>query len=265
MQLIDEQYARSFVGAIKSALTRTGVEYDTIIDNYGQVAACVRRDAGYSFTIREHVRGLILAQLFSLKSWRPTAHNLHKINQIFFDYDPDKILATDVTGFVQKLSKIGCAGAGVKKQMAALQDNIATLSDFQQQYGSIDNFVVSANPVEVAKLISKRGKHKLKQVSFNLAVEYLRNVGVKAVRHDVQMRRTLSHERLALSSDYPSEPETVHILNRIAGFTHTNLIYLDTLLWLFCSASKQSVCSITPQCQLCDLQKDCQYTGREQR
>ena len=262
MQLIDEQYARSFVGAIKSALTSTGVDYDTIIDNYGQVQACVRRDAGYTFTIKEHTRGLILAQLQSLSTWDPVVDNLRKVSPVFFDYEPDKLLATDLSELTQNVEEHGYSGGSVKKQMAVLHDNITMLLDLQRQYGSVDNFVVSRNPFEIAGLISKRGKYKLKQVSLNLAVEYLRNVGVKAIRHDLEMRRALSHERLALSSDYPSEPETVHILNQIAGFTRTHPIYIDTLLWLFCSAGPKSVCGIKPQCLLCDLKPYCQYTGK---
>ena len=115
MQPIDEQYARSFVQAIKSALSRTGVDYDTIIDNHGQVQACVRRDAGYSFTLKEHVRGLVLAQLQTLRTWDPAVDNLRKVNTVFFDYEPDRLLATDLIELTQKLEKAGYSGGSLKK------------------------------------------------------------------------------------------------------------------------------------------------------
>jgi len=97
MQHIDKQYAVAFVRGIKKTLTGLSVDYDKVIDSYGQVAACIRRDAGYSFKLKEHIRGLILAQLSNQRSWQLVAHNIHKIDRIFFQFDSEKEGRSSIT------------------------------------------------------------------------------------------------------------------------------------------------------------------------
>jgi 3-methyladenine DNA glycosylase Tag len=261
MQSVDKRYAVNFVHGIKDSLIARSVDYEKIIESYGQVTACVRRDAGYSFKTQEHIRALIVSQLNSVCHWHTISSNVNKIQRIFFSYDPDKLKVADWHELADQITEIGCVNRIIEKQLAVLSDNIEVLLRLQREYGSIDNFITYENPYETAVKLSMKKPFKLKQVGYSIAVEYLRNVGVKAIKHDKNIRVALGHERLALSSDYPAEEETIHILTQIARLTETNIIYIDSLLWLFCSKSYGAVCISKPRCSSCELSDYCCFTG----
>ena len=48
---------------LQQTLSKHQVAYDDIVEAFGQVPAAMRRAQGHRFTMAEHVRGLILAQL----------------------------------------------------------------------------------------------------------------------------------------------------------------------------------------------------------
>jgi hypothetical protein len=69
-----------------------------------------------------------------------------------------------------------------------------------------------------------------------LALEYLRNVGIRAAKPDVHVLRILGGERLAYFLGKPAEREAVQLVADLATQIGCNETYLDNLLWLFCAS-----------------------------
>lgn len=75
--------------------------------------------------------------------------------------------------------------------MKVLSYNIDVLATIQRTYGSLDSFVTSDTPYNIAEKLSKKGsRYKLKQVGYALALEYLKNVGIPAIKPDVHSSQT---------------------------------------------------------------------------
>ncbi|MDD3224501.1 MAG: hypothetical protein PHX70_07335 [Clostridium sp.] len=139
------------------------------------------------------------------RPWGPIAENIQKIDNIFFCYDKNKILSTDKKFFIEKLTEIKCGNRAIVKQMNSLNYNIEIFEKIENQYGSIDIFITSDDPSNIAKKLGNLGEYKLKQIGYTLALEYLRNVGISAIKPDIHIRRILSKNRLNLCEHYPSE------------------------------------------------------------
>jgi endonuclease III len=151
--------------------------------------------------------------------------------------------------------------------MAALSGNIVVFETIAKKYGTLDRFVESADPHAIAKCLSDVGsKYKLRQVGYTLAMEYLRNVGLRASKPDVHIRRVIGRARLGLvGAETPSEEEAYRAVGKIAGEANVNPIYLDNLLWLFCAKDYGNVCSKKPQCTACRLREACNYGAEHSR
>jgi hypothetical protein len=108
------------------------------------------------FGLRAHVRGLVLSQLSNQRPWKPIAENLHRIQRIFFDYDPDTLQQADPRSLANDVRAIRCGNRAILEQMNALASNIATFRRIEGDYGSLDKFVTSSDPFGIAKLISVR-------------------------------------------------------------------------------------------------------------
>jgi len=251
----------SLIERIQKTLNRVNCDYNRIIDEFGQVAASERRERGEPFNLNDHVKGLILAMLSNQRPWGPIAQNLHRINAIFFDYDVEQIKNTNKSYFADRLKEIRCGNRAIDKQMASLDDNISTFEKIQDDYGSIDNFVNSAPPDKIAYCLGIKGEYKMKQIGFTLALEYLRNVGIRAVKPDVHMKRLLSADRLNYCGPNPTEIEVVRTLTDIAQQSSVNPTYLDNLLWIFCAIDYGNICNERPKCHLCSLREDCNHGG----
>jgi hypothetical protein len=148
--------------------------------------------------------------------------------------------------------------------MAALSGNIGIFETIDKKYGSLDRFVESADPHAIAiRLSNSKSEFKLGQVGYTLAMEYLRNVGVRASKPDVHVRRAIGHARLGLvDAEVPSEEEAYRAVGKIACEAEVNTTYLDNLLWLLCAKDYGNVCGSMPQCTACLLREACQYPRR---
>ncbi|MDQ0340913.1 endonuclease III [Caldalkalibacillus uzonensis] len=248
---------------IKNTMTNNGHDYEASIKSFGQVEACIQRDQGYQFTFKDHLRGLILAMLSNQRPWGPIDRNMNRIENIFFHFDADKLLQADKHLLAEKLKKIKCGNRAIVKQMESLNDNIGVLRQIEKDSGSIDRFVTSDTPHRIAEELGKGNKYKLKQVGYTLALEYLRNVGIKAIKPDVHIRRIISAERLGWCDHYPSESEAVRILEHVSKQTGIHISYLDNLLWLFGAVDYANICNAQPRCHVCTLRnRYCRY-GRK--
>ncbi len=212
------------------------------------------RASGKHFSMNDHIRGLIYSLLSNNRPWQQIEANIERIDQIFFEYDKDKILATNAGVFVDKLQAIKCGNRNIKNQMNSLHENIHKLERIEKEFGTLDNFVTSGSPLEIADLLANSIKYKLKTLGIALAMEYLRNVGIDATKPDTHIRRILGKNRLGYSGqEIAGEIETIEIIDAISSQTGYSASKIDAILWLFCSDDNGMICTEKPHCDQCIL------------
>lgn len=251
--------ARDMLAGLQLSLLRRNVDYEQLILEFGQVAASEDRASGRAFSFRDHVRGLLLSQLSSQRPWGPIAANEERIREIFLDYDPDALERAEPMVLVDALCRIRCGNRALRKQLIALRSNITRLRLIEAVHGTLDAFVTSADPDAIARSLSEPGEHKLGQIGYPLAMEYLKNVGIRAGKPDTHVRRALGSERLGFADGFPSEREAYEILARLADEAGCNRTYFDNLLWLFCAQDYGDICGASPRCAVCALANTCNY------
>jgi endonuclease III len=243
---------------LQDSLTAQQVDYERVIERFGQVRTSDDRARGKEFAFRDHVRGLVLSLLSNQRPWRRIEENLERIECIFFGYDPVKIKKADPSQIEKSLRKIQCGNRSIHKQMAELGENIDTFEKMAGDYGSLDKFVTSAPADQIARKLS-RGRYKLKQIGFTLALEYLRNVGIRAPKSDTHVKRFISGARLRFVKGDPDPYQAYSIMVRLADEAGVNRTYLDNLLWLFCARDYGNICGAAPRCGACLLRCYCAY------
>lgn len=237
-----------------------GVDADAVVAEFGQVAAAEARQAGSTFTLRDHVRGLILSLLSNQRPWGPIAAHLPALGRVFRDYDPDLLETVDPAHLEASIQRLRCGNRQLRRQMESLAPNIARLRRIAAEFGSVDAFVVSDSPERIAGLLSSPGDYKLRQVGPALAYEYLRNVGIRVAKPDVHVRRILSGERLGYFASLPNEAETVRKVDELAKKAGIGATYLDNLLWLYCAQDYGAICTANPRCSVCPLAERCNFS-----
>lgn len=255
--------ARQLLVLLQETLANQSIQYERIIEEFGQVRASEDRQGGQAFSLALHVRGLVLALLSNQRPWGPIAANLPRIEGAFFSFDPDRLIHTDPEDLVQALFALHCGNRQIRAQMYSLATNINTFRRISAEFGSIDAYVTSAEPDVIATQLSAPGSpNKLQQIGFTLAMEYLRNVGIRASKPDLHVRRAISGERLAYVSDYPTERRAYQILGQLAEQGGCNPTYLDNLLWIFCAQDYGAICGAVPRCEICLLAGTCNFPTR---
>lgn len=92
------------------------------------------------------------------------------INDIFFNYDLDKVKNTDYIYFVEELKKIKCGNRVIVTQMKGLKDSIVLFEEMIEEYESIDNFVTLLPAQAIVALISSNDSiYKIPNVGTALA------------------------------------------------------------------------------------------------
>ena len=213
-----------------------------------------QRSEGKVFSMSEHIRALIYSQLSSNRPWKQIESSIDRIDEIFFHYDKEKILETRPEYFTEKTLAIKCGNRGIRKQMEALHFNIRKFERIEREFGTLDSFVTSGSPLEIADLLANSLKYKLGAVGLPLALEYLRNVGIDAAKPDIHIRRVLGSKRLAYSkTELAGEIEAVEIIDSMASEIGCTAAYIDAILWLFCSDGNAMICTENPHCDRCRL------------
>ena len=192
-QILPSQLVR----LLKRSLAAQQVDYELVIKRFGQVRASEDRARGREFALSDHVRGLVRSLLSNQRPWRRIEENLERIDSIFFAYDPTKIKKADASRIENSLRNIRCGNRNIRKQIADLRENIETLERIAEDYGSLDKFVTSEHADQLARRLSA-GPYKLKQIGFTLALEYLRNVGIRAPKSDLHVIRVIGGNRLRI-------------------------------------------------------------------
>ncbi len=253
---------RELLVGLQATLKGQGVDYEGIVESFGQVRASEERAAGRVFGLRDHVRGLILAQLSNQRPWKPIADNLGALEELFLGYDPERLRIVDPATLVAGLHRLRCGNRSDANQMSALAENIATLGRIQGLPGGLDRFVSADDPERVARKLAEPGPCKLRHVGLALAFEYLKNVGIRASKPDMHVRRVISGERLGYAAGYPSPNEAYGIIDRLAVDAGCSPTYLDNLLWIFCATGYGEVCGAAPRCGVCSLAAGCAFPPR---
>jgi len=223
-------------------------------DNLTHLDWIQQRSEGKTFSISEHIRALIYSQLSNNRPWNQIEANIDRIDEIFFYYDKDKILNTSSDYFVEEIQAIKCGNRGIRKQMDALHGNIRKFERIEREFGTLDKFVTSGTPIEIADLLANSLKYKLSTLGLALAMEYLRNVGIDATKPDTHIRRVLGSKRLGYSSgEVAGEIEAIEIIDAMSSETGYQPSRIDAILWLFCSDDNGMICTEKPNCDQCRL------------
>lgn len=104
-----------------------------------------------------------------------------------------------------------------------------------------------------------KSTYKIKQLGFTLAMEYLRNVGIKGMKPDTHLIRICGSERLAIFPSDVSPEQAALLFNEFAKQVNLNPSYLDNLFWIFGAEDYANICSAKPRCDVCELKPYCNY------
>ena len=97
-------------------------------------------DNGKIRSISEHVACMILAMLTANRPYEPIKQHLSQLENIFMNYDADKLMNADPEQLIKSVKSIRCGNMRIKFQMYALKHNISYLRQMQQEHGSIDAY-----------------------------------------------------------------------------------------------------------------------------
>lgn len=217
------------------------------------------RKNGKKFTIQEHLSALIYSELSAQKTWKQIEDNREKINKIFRDFEPEYLKKAKAEKLEKEIRNIKCGNRQIHNQMLGIKDNILMLEKIEKEYGTIDNFVTSDDPLKIAKLLSK-GKYKLNCVGLPLAMEYLKDVGVDCIKPDIHICRILA--RLGYTKgEKATKQEAIDIIQKIANEYNLYNMQVDTILWQYCTDGYLEICTSNPKCDKCKIK--CKYSQLE--
>ncbi len=214
-----------------------------------------KRQSGGVFTWSDHLEALLLSLLSANRPWYQIANSKDSLRKIFFDYDKDQLYLADPESLADTVCSIGCGNRRIYTQMRELKNNILVLRSIERNYGDVDALAQMAvdNQLEVMTMLSyKGGMYKLKGVGKALALEYLRRLGVDAVKPDVHIRRIL--QRFGYFPYLPSEVETFELIREASGEHNIPMHEIGSLLWSFCATGYMQICEATPHCDMCYVQ-----------
>lgn len=216
-----------------------------------------QRQQGKVFSFREHLRGLLYAQLSAHTQWHRVAPKLPQVDDLFFQYDEQAILAREGSYFTAGLKQLSCASQCTNRQMNYLGENIERLRRIAAEYGGLDAYVTSAPPEAIVRDLAA-GPHKLYGIGPALAWEYLRNVGIDGVKPDIHVCRFLGADRMGESEqEQAGVSEAVAIVRKMSEQLHLPMVEIDSILWSYCASHYGEICTATPHCDACVVRKFC--------
>ena len=249
---------KELIYKIKKSMSDVGYDYNIIINEYNDYVNL--RKQSHIFSFKEHLRGLILSQLYNDR-WGD--NNIRKyidiIRIIFKDYDKDLLKEADIEEIYNKLYNIHCTNPSTKRVLAGLKKNIETFELIEKDYGSLDNFVCSE---EIYKVVDKlyEGKYKLIQVGPSTAYDYLLRVGIETSKLTTSIERLFGSNRLGLvERSKATKRETISIIIDIAKEVGLSETEIYNILWQFCIKSGANICTPIPNCDYCQLKNICKY------
>ncbi len=216
------------------------------------------RKNGKIFNFKEHLRGFIYAQLSALVSWKKIKSNLANIDNIFCQYNKEKLKQKSAEDLITEITEIKCNNPyTTKNQMRSLKANIETFEKIEKDFSGIEKFITCHSPINIVKLLAdSNSTYKLRYSGVALVCEYLRNMGIDIVKPDVHLKRILAPDRLNLvssKSDYAVIGKCKQLSNEIG----ISQIKIDYLLWNYCAKGYGEVCTKKPKCEKCVISEYC--------
>lgn len=210
------------------------------------------------FTIEDHISALVFSQLSANRPWIGIEKHEEELIEIFHNFDPEYLKNVNPEVLEEEIKSIKCGNISIHKQMTGLKDNILIFERLEEEYGSMDDFVMSDEPVEIAKKLSK-GEYKLKGVGLALACEYLKGVGIDVIKPDIHICRILG--RFGYSkTEKATDKEAIAIIDDISREYNMPKMEIDTILWQYCAKGYLEICDSNPKCHICDIK--CQYSKK---
>lgn len=236
-----------------------------------------RRKNGGTFTVSDHIRGMVYSMLTSGAAWnRLEPHidiatgQIPIIDDIFYQYDVTALQSADPTKLCEKVKAQKLGTQYLKNQTEALvKENIGKLLSIKEKYGSVDNFYQSLadkndNLKTLVRELATAGKpYKLAQLGEALTAEYLKNVGYDIGKPDRHIRRILGSEYLGCSKHQDVPPyEAIDIIADIAKRLNKPAAEVDYILWAYCANGYGEVCTKKkPRCDKCIVKTNCKRKG----
>lgn len=244
---------------LKQTLENNKVDYEKIIKDLGQLEYAEKRDKGYEFTFDEHLKALIYAMLSNRRRWIDIADNIPQIDEIFLHYDSEKLAECKPEVLVKKIREIKCGNMSINKQISSLPHNIKQFRKIENKFGTLDAFVTHDSPSKVVKILSDyNSEYKIKQMADALALEYLKNVGIRGMKPDVHLLRICGPERLDMITAKDTDKRLEEFKN-FAESVNVSETYLDNLIWIFGAKGYGEICTANPHCEKCELTNYCNY------
>lgn len=239
-------------------------EIEVELGDFGCFVAIEARKAGKGFSDEQHLEGIVFALLSSQRPWKPILNNYQNIKELFQNFDYQYILNQNAEYFEQEIRKLKCGNKSIHRQMQALRSIVTKLEYIKEKHGSLDSFVISDNPINIASMISTNREYKIPELGFALALEYLRNVGIDVAKPDSQLCRLFGKDRLGLSSRNVALPnEVVRYIEEIARKNEISQAELGTTFWTLCAKDYGNICSQKPKCDKCKLSAVCNMKSEE--
>jgi hypothetical protein len=285
---MNRDQAITIIKKTKESLNEKKIDYARLIDEFKQVEAVKKRLAGKKFTVEEHIRGFVYAQISNGAPWKNYATRLENINEIFMQFDPEKLSQKEPDKIVQELKTINCAYVVLNKQSKQLTRNIKVIQNyyntFEQELQKYDPFIDNGKKLIdwIRKLSETNSPFKLKEMGIALVCEYLRNVGIAAMKPDRHLLRIGGMERLGILPSIQNEKEnnTEKLLMaqkeflqfaRLISEDPSKISYYDNILWLFGAKGYGEICTKyniqrkEPKCYQCQLVPFCNFQPKTNR
>lgn len=235
-----------------------------------------KRKRNGTFTLSDHIRGMVYSMLTSGASWNRIKSHIESdtgqidiIDNIFCQYDSEALLQSDADTLTCQIKKLKLGTLSTKAQMKALVGkNIGKLLSLEKEYGSVDNFYKKLAEENdnlktlVKKLSDAKSPHKFVQLGEALTAEYLKNVGYDVGKPDRHIRRILGCEYLGCSTRKTVPPfEAIDIIAAIAKELKITAAEVDYIIWAYCANGYGEICTkCKPQCHRCVAKDYCKRT-----
>ena len=221
-------------------------------DDFECFSAIELRKAGKIFLKEEHLKGIVFSMLSSQRPWEPILRNKENIETIFGKFQFDYILGKQPQFFEEEIKKIKCGNKSIHRQMNSLHEIVRKLVEIDEAYNGIDTFIMSDTPERIATLISAKGKFKIPEMGYALALEYLRNIGIDVAKPDGQLCRMIGSDRLNISNRSIARPqEVVLFFEKLSALTGISQAKLGTTFWMVCAKDYANICAAKPKCEKC--------------
>jgi len=245
--------------AIRGRLDRCLPEWLRLIDDFGQVAAVKRREAGHRWSDDEVFEALLRAVLSSHTNWAKVERVLPELRDAFFgfglrryaDTTDDYINCTLVPLF--KKHKAG--SISLRRNLMGLRETARILSNWSTAHGSAEHYFLDVikrsmgDPKGAAVALGKTGSaKKLPALGVPIAAESLRNMGFDVSKPDRHVCRAVGsfglvrfrtwQDRRGAKPPQASAAEmlaTMTIVERIGRLVGERPTLIDNAIWLLCA------------------------------